>query len=55
MVTISLFNGNKLDLREWIGMIISFIGFVYLILPGVTAPSPIGFVLMALAGTAWGI
>jgi len=55
MITISTINGNRLHFSEWIGVIISFLGFVYLILPGVTAPSTIGFVLMSVAGVAWGI
>jgi len=55
MITISTINGNRLHFTEWIGVIIAFLGFVYLILPGVTAPSTIGFVLMSVAGAAWGI
>ncbi len=55
MITISTINGNRLHFSEWIGVIIAFLGFVYLILPGVTAPSTIGFVLMSVAGVAWGI
>jgi drug/metabolite transporter (DMT)-like permease len=55
MITISAINGNRLHSSEWIGVIIAFLGFVYLILPGVTAPSIIGFILMSIAGVAWGI
>lgn len=55
MITISIINGNKLHFSEWIGVIVSFLGFVYLILPGITSPSTIGFILMVVAGTAWGI
>ena len=55
MITISIINGNRLHFLEWIGVIVSFFGFAYLIFPGVSAPSTIGFILMAVAGTAWGI
>jgi drug/metabolite transporter (DMT)-like permease len=43
MISISIINGNRLHLSEWIGVVIAFLGFVYLILPGVNAPSPTGF------------
>ncbi len=55
IILISIVSGNKLHISEWTGVIISFTGFVYLVLPGVTAPSLIGFVLMSIAGIAWGI
>ncbi len=55
MILLSLFSGNRLHISEWLGMIISFAGFVYLVLPGVSAPSLSGFVLMFLAGIAWGV
>lgn len=54
MVLSSLFTGNKLHPTEWTGMSIAFIGFVYLVLPGVSAPSVTGFFLMTIAGIAWG-
>lgn len=40
---------------EWTGVIIAFIGFIYLILPDVTTPSVTGFVLMTISGVAWGV
>ncbi len=55
MILLSLFSGARLQVAEWIGMAISFAGFVYLILPGVTSPSLAGFLLMSIAGMAWGI
>lgn len=55
MILLSLITGDRLHYIEWAGVIIAFTGFVYLILPGVTAPSPMGFMLMAAAGIAWGI
>lgn len=55
MIAITLITGQKLKPLEWIGIVIAFCGLVYLVLPGVTAPSLGGFLLMALAGIAWGI
>ncbi len=55
MILLSLVSGVRLHISEWAGVTIAFTGFVYLILPGVTAPSTVGFVLMTVAGIAWGI
>jgi drug/metabolite transporter (DMT)-like permease len=54
IILVGLLSGNKLHFFEWLGVIVSFSGFVYLVMPGVTAPSLIGFILMSLAGIAWG-
>jgi drug/metabolite transporter (DMT)-like permease len=55
MILLSLISGNRLHIIEWTGITISFAGFVYLILPGVSTPSTTGFLLMTTAGIAWGI
>ena len=55
MILLSLISGNRLRVTEWLGVTVAFAGFVYLILPGVTAPSITGFSLMALAGIGWGV
>ena len=55
MILLPLISGIRLHFTEWVGVTIAFTGFVYLILPGVTAPSTIGFLLMTVAGIAWGI
>ncbi len=55
MILLSLISGTRLHLTEWAGVAIAFTGFVYLILPGVTTPSTIGFALMTVSGVAWGI
>jgi drug/metabolite transporter (DMT)-like permease len=55
MILMSIRAGNRLHATEWTGVCTAFAGFVYLILPGVTAPSLAGFLLMSLAGIAWGI
>ena len=55
MILLSLISGNKLHISEWLGIAIAFTGFVYLVLPGVSAPSFTGFILMTIAGIAWGV
>ncbi len=55
MVSTSIIKGNRLLLAEWIGLALAFLGLVYLVLPGASAPSSGGFLLMAMAGVAWGI
>ncbi len=55
MITISLFYGHKFRFQEWAGMLIALTGFIYLVLPGVSAPSLSGALLMTLAGIAWGV
>ena len=55
MIAVNLASGNRLDRIEWLGITIAFFGFIYLVAPGVSAPSPIGLVLMSVAGIAWGL
>jgi len=55
MILLSLISGTRLHVAEWTGVTIAFTGLVYLVLPGVTAPSVSGFALMAVAGVAWGM
>ena len=55
MILLSIWAGNRLQAMEWIGVCTAFTGFVYLVLPGVSAPSLVGFLLMSVAGIAWGI
>jgi drug/metabolite transporter (DMT)-like permease len=40
---------------QWLGLTAAFGGLVYLVLPGVTAPSTRGALLMLVAGVAWGL
>jgi drug/metabolite transporter (DMT)-like permease len=40
---------------QWLGLITAFGGLVYLVRPGLTAPSPLGAALMVAAGVAWGL
>lgn len=55
MIMISMISGNRLHMTEWAGVLFAFSGFVYLVLPEVTTPSFTGFLLMTLAGIAWGV
>ena len=55
IIFISLLSGKRLHATEWIGVLVAFLGFVFLILPGLTSPSALGFGLMSIAGVAWGI
>ncbi|MCK5572187.1 MAG: DMT family transporter, partial [Bacteroidetes bacterium] len=40
---------------QWAGLALALGGLVYLVFPGLTAPSLPGSTLMIVAGTAWGI
>ena len=55
MVTGALWAGDRPAVAEWIGWLLAVLGFVYLVSPGLTAPSPTGSVLMGIAGIAWGV
>jgi len=54
MVLTAIISGNKPTKFEWIGLVIAFAGFVYLVLPGVSSPPPVYSLLMATAGISWG-
>jgi drug/metabolite transporter (DMT)-like permease len=47
--------GEKLHAFEAIGIAVALAGFIYLISPGLHAPSPAGSALMVVAGIAWGL
>ena len=53
MILMGVLSGNTLRRTEGLGVVTAFSGFVYLVLPGVSAPSLTGFLLMALAGISW--
>ncbi|MBY6185234.1 DMT family transporter [Marinobacter hydrocarbonoclasticus] len=54
MMVISFLSGDRFHPIEWLGLAVAFAGFVYLMLPGVSTPSLTGFILMSVAGAAWG-
>jgi drug/metabolite transporter (DMT)-like permease len=55
MLAAALRAGERPRALEWIAFAIAFGGLVYLVLPGLSAPDPIGAALMIVAGIAWGI
>ena len=46
--------GERLQLRQWLGLAAALAGLVVLLLPGLQAPPPMHAALMLLAGVAWG-
>lgn len=55
MVSWSIFSGNRLTPRQWIGFGLALAGLVWLLLPGLAAPPAMPAALMITAGVAWGI
>jgi drug/metabolite transporter (DMT)-like permease len=55
MILLSVIRGTRLHLSEWLGLLTAFGGFIYLILPGLSTPSIMGFALMSISGAAWGV
>ena len=47
--------GERLQLQQWLGLILACGGLVVLLLPGLSAPPAAGAMLMITAGAAWGI
>lgn len=54
MLVAALRNGERPRRVEWLGLGVAVAGLVYLVSPGLSAPSPAGAALMAAAGAAWG-
>lgn len=55
MLVSAMRQGERLGGWQWAGFVAAVAGIVYLVLPGLSAPSPTGAVLMATAGVAWGL
>ena len=55
MIAVGLHRGERPETLEWLGLFIAIVGLIYLVSPGITAPSIIGSLLMAAAGIAWGV
>ncbi len=55
MFAAAMRGGEKMHPLSWGGLLLAVVGLVYLMSPGVTAPAPVGALLMAGAGIAWGI
>jgi drug/metabolite transporter (DMT)-like permease len=54
MIAVGLYSGERPVLSEWLGLLIAIAGLIYLVSPGIAAPSAVGSFLMAVAGVAWG-
>jgi drug/metabolite transporter (DMT)-like permease len=55
MIVVAMQQGERLRRWQWAGLGCAVAGVVYLVLPGLAAPSPTGAALMAAAGIAWGL
>ena len=55
MIGVFIAGGNRVTPYEWAGLAISFSGLLYLLSPGLSAPPPLGTVLMIASGISWGI
>ena len=55
MIMWALNKGERLRGRQRVGVALALAGLVALVLPGISAPSPGGSILMLSAGVAWGI
>ena len=54
MFTVALRQGEPFPTMSWVALAVAVSGLVYLLLPSVTAPDPIGAAYMCLSGIAWG-
>lgn len=55
MIGLNILKGDQPNPCQWLGIIVSFSGFIYLLLPTLSSPSLLGFILMTVAGVSWGI
>ena len=53
MVTRAIAAGDRPGPLEWLGLLLALGAFAYLVSPGLTAPHPLGSLLMVLAGLCW--
>jgi drug/metabolite transporter (DMT)-like permease len=47
--------GESFPALAWVGLGLALLGVIYLLLPGVHAPDPLGAAFMVISGAAWGI
>ena len=55
MIGGGLLAGERLRTLQWLGLALAMGGLVYLMLPSVAPPSPIGAIMMSLSGLGWGL
>ena len=54
MLSMAILRGERPHMSEWLGLVVAISGLAYLVLPGLSAPDPLGALLMIMAGLAWG-
>jgi drug/metabolite transporter (DMT)-like permease len=54
MFSVGVWEGERFAALQWIGLATALLGFIYLVLPGASAPDLLGAALMAISGGAWG-
>jgi drug/metabolite transporter (DMT)-like permease len=54
MIGWSLKEGDRPSPLEWMGLIVAFAAFIWLVSPGLSAPDPLAAAAMAASGIAWG-
>jgi drug/metabolite transporter (DMT)-like permease len=55
MIGYGLRSGERPRPSQWLGLAAALGGLFYLVWPGVTAPNPLGALLMSIAGISWGV
>ncbi|HEX6834203.1 MAG TPA: DMT family transporter [Rudaea sp.] len=55
MIGYGLWTGERLRVLQIAGLALAFAGLIVLLLPGLSAPSPLGSALMLGAGVGWGV
>jgi len=55
MIGHGIWRGERLQLLQFVGLVLALVGLVFLLLPGLSAPPLHGSILMLGAGAAWGI
>ena len=55
MIGAGLLRGERPTPREWLGLAAAMGGLIYLVMPGLAAPDPVGGALMCASGVAWGV
>lgn len=55
MIGGGLLAGERMRVLQWLGLALAMSGLVYLMLPSIAPPSPIGAAMMATAGLGWGL
>ena len=55
MIGAALKSSENIGPAQWVGSAAALGGLIYLVLPGISAPDPLGALLMGVSGIAWGV